>query len=302
MKTSFRRAACFAATFSILGSGCSLPTNLPGVSREPSGPKPASFEQLTPKQAAEKINFVGGSVLTMTQGVHGVGEKLAEKFGIGTIGGTRDVVIEEYAPGNHAKVSWKFTTRVTPDPKDPKDSGIRQYVGFVNGINLLSSHRLYLPGYWVEGDQHAFNASGIWLSQEVYEDLAKIRNSSLDFGLLDPAQIGLLTNLKEMTRALEALKVNLDAMGVKQDARHIVADSTHGEWPLKINGRNVTVQVLKARNWFGEIVVLDNKKNPLVLKVTLNPLLLASLGAGSGVNFLKTVGYEVTEIKEIQES
>ena len=27
---------------------------------------------------------------------------------------------------------------------------------------------------------------------------------------------------EEMTRALEALKVNLDAMGVKQDARHIV--------------------------------------------------------------------------------
>ncbi len=295
---------CSLSLLAFAGAGCDTSAlgSLAGApSKTPSGPVPASFEGLLPKQAAEKIVFVGGNVVVMKQGFGGIGGAIAQKLGFGGFEGTRDVVIRSFAPAHRADIEWKLTTTVAPDPKNPKDIGTRQYTGTIVGADLLNSHTLYLPGYWVEGDQNAFGSSAIWLSQDVYEDLAKSHTATLDFGLLDPTLTSTLTIADDMKATLQKLKVNLDAVGLKKDVRLVEADKDPVNVTLKVNGKDVTVQAIKARNWFGEITVLDNKQNPLVLNVTLNPLLFGAMPSGSGTNFLKSVGYEVTEIKDVQQ-
>lgn len=300
-----KSSACFATLLmlSLVGAGCpSSILNLAAPSGVPSGPKPATFENLTPAQAAEKISFVGGNVIVMKQGFKGIAGQLIEKLGFGGGEGTREITIRGFAPAVKADLEWKLTARVPANPKDPMDSGIRQTTGAIVGANLLIAHKLYLPGYWVEGEQGSKDASVIWLSQDVFENLSKSKFGTLDFGILDLEQTGALKIAKDLAQALNKFKTTVEQANTKKDVYFIEADPEPSDWPLIVNGKSVTVQVIKARNWFGEIVVLNSKKNPLVLKVTLNPLAIAAVDSASGGSLLKYgLGYEITELKDIQE-
>lgn len=301
-----KKFSAFFATLlalGLVGAGCpsSLLKPVPQLSA-PSAPKLASFENLTSAQAAEKIAFVGGNVIVMKQGFKGIAGQLIEKLGFGGGEGERDIVLRGFAPAVKADLEWKLTAHVPPNPKDPTDSGIRQTTGVITGANLLTSHKLYLPGYWVEGEQGSKDASVIWLSQDVFEDLSKSKFGTLDFGILDLEQTGALKIAQDLSQALNKFRTTVERASAKKDVYDIEADPEPSDWPLIVNGKNVTVQVIKARNWFGEIVVLNSKKNPLVLKVTLNPLAIAAIDSASGGSLLKYgLGYEITELKDIQE-
>lgn len=280
---------------SLFGLGCTKTApSSSGSSQAPSGPKPANFDGLSPSDAAKKIQFVGGNVIVMKQGFGGIAGKLADAFNIGGSEGERDIVIRSFSPSTIASIDWKLSTKAKGET--------RQTTGSISGGDLGRSHTLFLPGYWRENDQMAFGTSLLWLSSDVYEDLAKLRNSSLDFGLFTPALIDQLPKSVEFTAALAKLKSTVNAIGNKKDVYYLEADKEPTQMKLVVNGKDVTVQTITARNWFGEIVVLDSKNDPLVLKVTLNPVALAAVDSVSGSNFLKeALGYEVTEIKDIQE-
>ncbi len=284
----------------LFGAGCDVSRISDFVKPpESSSQAPSSLGGLTSKQTAERIVLVPGSVIVMKQGFKGIAGPLVEKLGFGGGEGTRNIVIRSFSPTVKADIEWKLTAKVPANPKDLKDSGIRQTVGAIIGVNLFTSHTLYLPGYWVEGDRDANASSAIWLSQDVFENLAASKSGTLDFGILDLKQTGALNVAKELTRTLDRLKASADRQ--KKDVNFIEADPEPSDWTLKINGTDATVQVLKARNWFGEIVVLNSKKNPLVLKVTLNPLALAALDTAVGSAFLANgLGYEITELKDVK--
>lgn len=290
-------------TVALMGFGCvsdvSRFTAAPSV---PSGPKRAVFEGLSPKDAAKKIMFVGGNVIVMKQGFGGIGGKLAEQIGFGGHEGTREIVVRSFAPGNRADIEWKLQTKVQPNPQDLKDTGIREKTGQILGGKLLSGHKLYLPGYWGEGEKDALDTSIIWLSHDVYDDLSKNRVSTLDLGVTDRVIAGSLVAAQDVQAAIAKLRGEADAVGKRKDVFLIEADPEPSKWTLKINGVNATVQVIKARSWFGELVVLDHRQNPLVLKVTLNPLALAAADVTTGSGFLKNaLGYEITELRDITE-
>ena len=64
-----------------------------------------------------------------------------------------------------------------------------------------------------------------------------------------------------------------------------------------IDGAAVEVRTIEAHNWFGRYTILDDPENPLVLKVTFNPLSSGALDVFSPTGLLKTVmGYQVVEI------
>lgn len=286
------------------GAGCAV--KLPDVSKIqlPSvtvATESTAVGSVTPKQAAEKILFRTGSVIVMKQGFSGIAGKLADKLGFGGSEARREISIRRFESKNVADIEWTLTTKETPDPKNPKDTGERVSKGVLNGADLLTAHKLYLPGYWSERELSAFGTSVIWVSKAVFDDLARTKKSTLNFGILDEALYGSLKAADDLKSALSKLKGQTDTLGKKQDLNVIEMDQATSTRTLTVNGKEILVQVLTARNWFGEVTVLDNAANPLVLKVALNPVMLAAADAVGG-NFLRYgLGFEITELKDIRE-
>jgi hypothetical protein len=84
---------------------------------------------------------------------------------------------------------------------------------------------------------------------------------------------------------------------VREDITLVKAVAPEEEYPLTVNGKEIRVKAIRARNWFGEIVVLKNPENPLVLKLSLNPLTYGAAGAVAKSADLKNVfGYEIAKL------
>ena len=57
------------------------------------------------------------------------------------------------------------------------------------------------------------------------------------------------------------------------------------------------VGVLSARSWFADYVILKNPENPLVLKVSVNPLAAEALNVFAPLKIdTREIGYEITSI------
>jgi pimeloyl-ACP methyl ester carboxylesterase len=310
------RSIVFSFVFvALIGAGCSRSS----VSRstEVTGPTVAVFEGLTPQQATEKIHFVPGSLIEIRQTFLGLGAQLAAALAGDDKEGVRTVHVDRFAPLETADVTWKIVKKEETNESQKaraeaakKKQKIPEPVledrvteGGVQGFNLKDAHSLYVPAFWPGVLQSSsLGTSGIWLSDEVYQALARNRLATLTFGILDSSLQGAIGKVTQFKNAFAALQGQAAAIENRIDVAKLDGEKDVAEWPLKVNGKNVTVEVLKAHNWFGEIVVLNNAQNPLVLKVTLNPL-AASFGQNAaGIATLKSLlGYEVVELNGVQE-
>ncbi len=311
----------FFAFLAVLGAGCLWFNNDNKIL--PAGPRPANLDDISPEEAAKRINFVPGSQIEIRQTYLGVGAQEAEKLSGGDKSGVRIITIDRFAPMNIANLRWQLSqdmeTQESIDarssynetvknledgeqaPQEPEVTKDRQtVVGSLNDINLKNTHKIFLPAYWPTGEGTISDLSGIWVSAEVYEELKGTKNSTIYFGVLDSALFGALSIADEFSKAISALRKDSAAISNKVDVDLVNADDP-SDWNLMVNGKEVTVQVIKARNWFGEIVVLDNPQNPLILKMTFNPISAGALDLISGTAFLKTLlGYEVTQLNGVQ--
>ncbi|MFA5935715.1 MAG: hypothetical protein WC787_02590 [Patescibacteria group bacterium] len=300
-------------SLALVGAGCSAPT-LPG--QTPSGPKLSTFENVSPKDAALRINFVPGSVIETRSTFLGFGAKLAAAMAGQNKEGTRVIVITRFAPNETANVEWKLSSKVEgatsikareqarkEKKTEPEPVMVDQTaLGQVNGINLKDAHSMMLPAYWPETTTGtAFGTSGIWLSKDVFEGYSRSRVATLDFGILDPSIQGAVAKASEFRDALTKLQGQVTKIEERTDVFLLKGEEQPSEWTLKVNGQDVKVEVLKGRTWFGEIVVLNNPQNPLVLKVTLNPATSGVTDLITNFSALKALfGYEVTELKDVQ--
>lgn len=305
----------FATVMLAFGAGCSVPTIKNPVA--PAGPKTSALDGLSPEDAAKKVNFTPGSVIEMRQTFLGFGAKLAAALAGEKKEGTRVIVVSRFAPMETANVEWKLSTQVETDASKkaraaasaagkpvPEPVMVEQASeGSVNGFDLRETHTLYLPALWPEKkDAPNFGTSGIWLSRDVYEGLARNRVATLDFGMLDPTLTSVVSKLTDFQKAFALLATKKAIVEDRTDVFRLDGDKDAIEWPLKVNGKDVKVAAIKAHTWFGEIIVLQNPQNPLILKATLNPATMSISDVLSGAGLLNAlVGYEVTEIKDAQE-
>jgi hypothetical protein len=271
---------------------------------------------VTPKQAAERINLVPGSVIELRSTFLGFGAKLAAALAGEKKEGTRVVVIDRFAPGQTAGLSWKLSTKVEAESSikareaaraekkpEPEPIMVDQTVnGKLAGLNLKDASSLLLPAYWPEKDDAtALGTSAIWLSDDTFQGLSRNRVATLSFGILDASLQGAVSKVTEFKDALAKLQGQVTKIENRTDVFKLQGDADPVEWSLKVNGQDVKVEAIKARTWFGEIVVLNNRQNPLVLKATLNP-------AAAGITDLVTnfgalqalLGYEVTALSDVQ--
>ncbi|MBU2613667.1 hypothetical protein KJ925_04415 [Patescibacteria group bacterium] len=308
------QSAFVLIALAVAGWGCIRPFDRLA---EYAGPKVSTFGDDSPAEVAQKINFVPGSIIETRQTFLGFGAKLAAALAGEGKEGARIIVVSRFAPMNVADVEWRLVTRVEaessiaareaakkknePEPEPEMVDQVSQ--GGIGGFDLVDAHSLYLPAFWPEqGGAPSLGTSGIWLSDDVFQSLSRNRVATLDFGLLDATINGAIAKVAGFREAFAALQKQVTDVGDRTDVFKLDAEAELASWPLRVNGEDVDVEVIKARNWFGEIVVLNNRQNPLVLKATLNPV---ASGAGelfSGLGTLKAlVGYEVTELRDVQE-
>jgi len=298
----------------VTGWGCVNP--IEKIATIFSGPKASTFKGVSAHDAAQKINLVPGSLIEMRQTFLGFGAKIAAALAGENKEGVRMIAVERFAPTNVADVSWKLSTKVEADASVKAREEARKQgkpepepimvdkvgEGIMRGFNLKDGHSLYLPAFWPETPTGtSLGTTGIWLSDDQYQSLSRNRVATLDFGLLDADINGAVAKVAEFKDAFAKLEGQADA-AARTDVFRLDGDKDAVEWPLKVNGQDVKVEAIKAHTWFGEIVVLNNRQDPLVLKATLNPLAGGAASAFTNLGALKAlVGYEVTELKDVQE-
>ncbi|MBD3281881.1 hypothetical protein GF391_03995 [Candidatus Uhrbacteria bacterium] len=315
-----KRSVLFLALIGLLvvsGAGCFLFKAQDET--HPAGPRPADLEDVSPAEAAKRINLVKGSRIEIRQGDPQATKNAETSSASDNKIGLRIITIERFAPMNIAGLSWKLSQNVETKESISARERYREQIaageeadepeieterltviGNLKDINLKGSHKLFLPAYWPTGEAAVPDLSAIWVSQDVYEEITGTKNSTIYFGIMDSALYGAMSAADSFFSAIEAL--SSDASSI---ADRIDADLTSAEEPstqmLMVNGQEVEVQVIKVRNWFGEITVLDNPQNPLILKMAFSTEGKEALKNSGQADFLKSlIGYEVTQLNGVQ--
>lgn len=271
----------------MIGAGCQVSPIL----SNPSETRAVSLASLSPAQAAERLQFIGGDTFELKQTLFGMGTFLAEltKSKVGR----REVQITHFAPMNSAELSW----RLSVDERTARGLEVVSASGTVERIDLLRSHALEIPVYWAPGPIRAFDKSAVWLSDDAYAELSKTGKTVLNFGVMDPSINDLIKNTKEMQTALNKLRQQAATESAHKDLTLLQAEKDDVEYAIKVNGKEVKVAAIRAKNWFGEITVLKNRQNPLIVKLALNPQIYGDAQATSTETGLASVfGYQITNL------
>jgi len=306
----------------LLGAGCDW-RSLPLAERfAPASTSTISFGD-TPIDAAKAVQFLPGDTFEVRQTVFGFGAFLPDL--LGTKDGVRMVTVTRFAPANFANFSWTVTSEKETEAsmkarqayeKDLLENprGIGEQIatapvpqmqsvtasGTVTDVSLKTPHSAYLPAYWSSGSNNLMNEkSGIWLSEDAFLELVRTRYTILNLGIFDSEANQAARNITDLKAALDRLRKQANVDGKFKDLTLLEAEPDFIEFPLQVNGRTVTVSAIKAKNWFGEIIVLNSAQNPMILKVTMNPLASgASDAIGGNIALLdKLYGYEISNVQ-----
>ncbi|MBU2566019.1 hypothetical protein KKG46_00480 [Patescibacteria group bacterium] len=302
----------------VLGAGCAWFGSNGNIGPIAAGPRPADLEDVSPEEASKRINFVVGSQIEMVQST------VVENHDSDNKEGVRIITIDRFAPMYYANLNWKLSLDAetqdsiqarrqydqdleednlgdNPAPAPEIVTERQTVVGTVDQLDLNKSHNLFLPAYWPPDEVEANGNSGIWLSDEVYEEIKRTGDSTIYFGMADSSLFGLMGQSTEFANAIKDLQKDLSAISGKIDPDLTTVTTEVADWPLYVNGKEVTVRVIKASNWFGDMVILDNKQNPLILKMTFNPQATSALeSSGNKVLLESLLSYEVTRLSGVQ--
>lgn len=299
--------ACLCAGLILTGLGCS---------------KGSTIENTTDSQAqdsAKQVEFIAGDTFVIKQNIYGLGSFLS---GLGSeTGGARNVTITRFAPGYGASLDWNMTLKsesassvaardaYAQDLKDGKATGLPPKPEFnetvtsgsIQNINLRGSHSAYFPSYW-EATSTLLNEerSAIWLSEDGYQELTRTGRTVLNYGIFDESFERATKGFATVKQAMDEFRKKADeAATANTDLTLMQVDPSETKYELMVNGEKKTVSIIKARNWFGEVWILNNQQNPMILKAKLNPF-KSSVGdaiAGNEEFFNQFFGFEVTDIQ-----
>lgn len=308
MSSRFAFVGTLGLALVLFGAGCNP------FSKTASVASGASSETLT-----SRLVFTNGDTLDVGQTFFGLGGLPSSLWKGQEL--ERSVTIDSYQPERYASLSWKAETdqeteasakarteyektiagRKRGDVYPPPPAVSIETVtarGSVNDIDLQNSQTLSLPAYWTPGIiTLAGQRSGIWLSQNAYREMVNATSTSIYFDITTQTAGDLLNSSKEWADAVKRLRNEEVKAAEKKDPARLVRETDKIDWPLTINGQSQTVKAWKAKNAFGELVILANQQNPLILKATVNPVFPGVTSAAQGsIDWNKLFGYEVKRI------
>lgn len=220
------------------------------------GPKPDFTDQLT---------FAAGDSFEVRPTLFGVGSSLAD-----ITSSTRNityVTIIRFEAQKEVDLKWHKT-----EVKKIEEGEVL-ITGSLKNIDLEKTHTLFFPAGWSEGSREvAKERSGVWISDEAYQLLIKTGQAKMTLEL-------------EKTWMETAFKMAGDAQRFVATQRGTAADDPELlkreeekiKFSVSVNGEAGEVFAIKAKNEYGEFIILDNPQNPLILKFTPNPFLTQHL-------------------------
>lgn len=158
------------------------------------------------------------------------------------------------------------------------------------------AHSMLLPAFWREGASESEGNAALWLSTEAYDDLEGEGKTEWRLGLADNAFSALSKALKTFNDISVRLFGSATSSAVASPFT-IEKTGIAEAFPVMIDGRVVLVRAVTATSWFADFVVLDNRDNPLILKVTVHPAAEPALKALEPADVRwDELGYEITSL------
>lgn len=269
------RAIILAAALLLMGAGCDL-------SKKIEWRLPFSLEKALPASdpaAATKAIVLGsGLTFTVRPSALGVSGAIDEVFGLDE----RALMVEvtEADPETSLTLAWKTGSAT----------------GTLKLAQYGDAHAMLLPAFWLKGDSSAAANGGLWLSSDAYSDLVGAGKSEWRLGLAENAFSALSKAFKTFNDLSTRLSGSATATQVASPFT-IEKTAVVEAYPLTIDGRIVLVRAIKATSWFAEFLILENPENPLILKVTVNPVAAPALKALESAEIRwDELGYEITSI------
>jgi len=223
----------------------------------------------------------------------------------------RRIVLTSYQPNVSASVAWDLIQLVLTDEaraalkayedggrngEPPKpEYGQLMESGTVSEIGLKSTHDVALPAEWQLGDA-ADRSSALFVGSDVYQELSRTRYSTVRVDVVGAARkaVGIDADMNALITAISDRAKSLDG---KTDVDLMKAEEGRIDYSVKMNGVETTVKAIQARNWYGEMIVLDDARHPLILAFAFDPDLSGIQVAEEDVNALKgLLSYRVAEI------
>jgi hypothetical protein len=251
----------------------------------------ALIDRMNPADAARAIKFKEGSSFEIHQRAVLINEAVAENDATGS---KRVVTVNVFSSKKDAALRWDLRIEATsPSSTQPTEQSA---AGSLKAIELNQTHDVMLPVSWPEGEGSAFLKGGVWASDNCFQELSRTRVSTMYLHVLDPIS-GLVKN-PTVRASMNDLTLRSGEASARTDLDLMRAQGDLAEYPIQVNGKQIKVQVIKARNWYGEITVLNNPENPLILAFTFDPPTSGSAVEGSkAMDQLKSLlSYEITRI------
>jgi len=226
----------------LIGAGCSKPVP-PAEPPITQGPEATSTLQTTLKT----LPFIPGDSFEIWP--PGVSSSSTGELPV-------RVLIDRFAPRNHAGLSWRLGSAT----------------GSLSQIDLAQTHILILPAFWTKGSRDLVNAvSAIWLTDDAYQAVNLTQQLILDTGLQEASAKASIKKMVPGSATMWDRIVEQIAVAQQKTDVNFVLGVERIAWPIQNNGRAETVPAMRIRNWFGEMIVLDDRDNPMILQFTFDP-------------------------------
>ena len=231
-----------------------------------------------PAKAAASIRLEPGLGLTVRPSYLGVTGTVSDVFGAAA--GATEAVVTESGSGGAVALEWRRGDIVGTIVAERPDGGAV----------------MYLPAFWSQGESRLEGNGVIWLGPGAYRKLAD--TGEIDWSLGLPAEAAAM-KAEKILADFNRIAASLSGAGAAAPASPF-AVKLKGEaaaFPVRVDGRIEHVRALLASGWFADYVILKNPSNPLILKVSVNPLALSALDAFKALGAdPRAVGYEITAI------
>ncbi len=273
--------ALLSASLVLSGAGCDLSTKISFRSPFQFG----AAAPADPQAATLSLKLRAGMAAEIQPSYLGVEGSIADVFG--SKNGVKTATVTAYEPGQNLALAW------TGSATDG-----RALSGTIRAEGFGEAQAMFLPAFWPEGDAKLADNAVLWLSPRAYRELTTAGTTEWHPGIGGHA----LETVAAVMKSFNDASMRLFRQTTTATSTSPFTLTAAGEipaFPMRVNGNIEHLQAIRATNWLADYLILKNPEDPLILKVSVNPVALGALEAFKALGVdPKAVGYEIVSLSE----